>query len=96
MKWIYITDLGYWLYLYVSTTYNLAITRPILEIEKRILGQNGIEFQEKMIENIKLGKTLVLRTLHASYLSSTRNHKNFLFSLQIRQKVQCYNLLFTT
>ena len=25
----------------------------VLEIEKRVLGQNGIEFQEKMIENIK-------------------------------------------
>ena len=44
-----------------------------MEIEKRVLGQNGIEFQEKMIENIKMGKTPILRTLYASYLSSTRN-----------------------
>ena len=54
----------------------------------RVLGHNGIEFQEKMIESIKMGKPLQLCTLYASYLSSTRNLKNFVFSLQIHQKVQ--------
>ena len=34
------------------------------------LGQNGIEFQEKMVENIKMAKTLQLSSMYASYLIS--------------------------
>ena len=43
-----------------------SITRPVFEVQKRFLGQNGVEFQAKMIENIKNGKTMKLRTLCAS------------------------------
>ena len=59
-----------------------SITRPVLEVEKSFLGQNGVEFQVKMIENIKRGKTMKLRTLCASYLFSSWNLKNLIFSLQ--------------
>ena len=58
-----------------------------MEIENSVLGQNGIEFHEKMVENIKMAKTLQLRTLYASYLSSSRNLKNLVFSFQIYQRV---------
>ena len=64
------------------------MTQPVFKIENIVLGQNGIEFQEKMIKIIKMGKTQKLRTLYASYLSSTRNLKNLVFSLQIYQKDQ--------
>ena len=53
-----------------------------MEVEKSFLGQNGVEFQVKMIENIKRGKTMKLRTLCASYLFSTWNLTNLIFSLQ--------------
>ena len=38
------------------------ITRPVLKIEKKYLCQNGGEFEDIIIENIKLGKTLQLST----------------------------------
>ena len=45
--------------------------KKVLEIEKSFLGQNGVEFQVKIIENIKMGKTMKLRTLCATYLISS-------------------------
>ena len=34
----------------------------VLEVEKRFLGQNGVEFQEKLIKIIKMYKALQVRT----------------------------------
>ena len=65
-----------------------SITRQVLEIEKSVLGQNGVKFQVKIIENIKMAKTMKLRTLCASYLFSTWSLKKLLFSLCIYQIVQ--------
>ena len=64
-----------------------SITRTVLEVEKSFLGQNGVEFQVKMIEKIKMGKMMKLRTLCATYLFSSWNLKNLVFSLQMYQKV---------
>ena len=33
-----------------------SITRPVSEVEKSFLGQHGVEFQVKMIGNIKIGQ----------------------------------------
>ena len=43
-----------------------------------------------MFENIKRGKTMKLRTLCASYLFSSWNLKNLVFSLQMYQKVHVW------
>ena len=63
----------------------ISIAWPVLEVEKCFLGQNGVEFQVKMIEKIKLGKTMKLRTLCATF--SSWNLKNLVFSLQMYQTV---------
>ena len=58
-----------------------------MEKEKSVLAQNGVKFQENVVENIKMAKALQLFTLYALYLSSTRNLKNLVFSFQIYQRV---------
>ena len=67
-----------------------SITLSVLGVEKSFLGQNGVEFEVKMIENIKMGKTMKLRTLCATYLFSSWNLKNLVFCLQIYQKVHIW------
>ena len=55
---------------------------------ENVLGQNGVEFQEKSIETPNGVETLKVRTLCALYLFSNMKIENLVISLIIYQKAQ--------
>jgi hypothetical protein len=63
------------------------ITQPIFELEQCFLGQNGVEFHQKAIEIIKMGKIHRLRAQAHGTFFSTKVVKFASISLWIYQKV---------
>ena len=57
-----------------------------MELEESLLGQNGVEFQEKSIETPTGVETLKVRTPYVLYLFSNINIENLVISLIIYQK----------
>ena len=54
-----------------------------MELEKSVLGQNGVEFRDNFIKILKRCETQELRTLYALYLFATEKIENSWISLKI-------------